>query len=350
MARIDQLLSQLQSKWSSIWEGWASGLSPASSLLQSFWYYGAPVLSITILSYLLYKGYKALVAAGAQELLYGVLSIGLLYITAALLRLEFLLWLLDRIIPTLLVILAVILQPELRRIFVQIGRQGLSHYFNRQHQSQEVIHKMIEACEILVRKRRGALLVFCRENMLRHITSTGTLLNATPTSELVVSLFAFDTPLHDGAIVLNQSRILAAGCILPIDPEENSLLTMRTGTRHRAAIELARESDAVVLVVSEESGRISLAFDAQMRSHLSMEGIRRELEDLLITDEQHPRHWGPRRLLRALLPFSGTEEIQIPPRDELLQSEEKPDPAGEKTAKTTQNSAGEGGGHGLGAS
>ncbi|MEM9424943.1 MAG: diadenylate cyclase, partial [Spirochaetota bacterium] len=237
-------------------------------------------------------GYKAFVAAGAQELLYGVFTIGLLYLGALLLRLEFLLWILERIIPTLLLILAVILQPELRRIFVQIGRQSnLFHFHRNSYQDQRAIEEMTRACEILSSKGRGALIVFRRENLLRPIINTGTRMDARPSSALMVSLFAYDTPLHDGAAVLERSRILAAGCILPIDPEETNLLSMQAGTRHRSAMSLARSTDAVVLIVSEESGNISLAFDGLMRSNVSASQANTLLCELLISELHERSKW-----------------------------------------------------------
>ena len=292
MESIKQQVLDLASKFQAQFipsGGWQEGLL---DLWLSFWSYGAIIVGILILALLLYTGYNAFVAAGAQELLYGVFTIGLLYLVALILRLEFLLWVLERIIPTLVVILAVILQPELRRIFVQIGRQSNLHQFHRHsHQDQRVIEEMTRACETLSDRGRGALIVFRRENLLRHITSTGTSLDALPSAELVVSLFAYDTPLHDGAVVLERSRILAAGCILPIDPEETSQLSMRSGTRHRSAMSLARDTDAVVLIVSEESGRISLAFDAEMRPHVSAPQANEILFGLLIDEHHEAPKW-----------------------------------------------------------
>ncbi|WGK69803.1 diadenylate cyclase [Candidatus Haliotispira prima] len=332
MGPLDQLLAWLKTKLLPLFEALfrpASGNEDPDGavpvFLGEFWGYGASALSVLVLSYLLYKGYKALVASGALELLYGILSIGILYLIAAVLRLEFLIWLLDGIVPTLLVILAVVLQPEFRRIFVQIGRQGMLHHSHRNHQDLQVINNMVEACELLVEMSRGALIVFCRENMLRHIVRTGTSLNAVPGTELVVSLFAFDTPLHDGAIVLNHSRIAAAGCILPIDPEEKTLITMKSGTRHRSAMELVRETDAVVLVVSEESGHISLAFDGEMHSHLGIAEILEELDRLLIHKKERRKRLGLGRMLLQVWRFFGENNKRRKERPTQKEIEEGPE-------------------------
>ena len=271
-----------------------------------FWLDWAAVFSILIFSVLLYKGYRALVASGVQELFYGILSIGLFYAVALLLRLEFLLWLLDKIIPTLLVILAVVLQPELRRLFVQIGRQGRRYHPHRDHQSLAVLRSMLAACEQLSHLHRGALIVFCRENMLPTIVGSGTILDARPSSELLTSLFAHDTLLHDGAVVVRGARIRAAGCVLPIAGKNtqniaNPMTSMNPGnlgTRHRAAIELASDTDAVVLIVSEESGSISLAFDGHFAFGLDSAQILETLQALLMGERQ--KKWSV-RWVRLLL-------------------------------------------------
>ena len=269
----------------------------------SFWDYGATIVGVLILALLLYTGYNAFVAAGAQELLYGVSTVGLLYLVALVLRLEFLLWVLQRIIPTLVVILAVILQPELRRIFVQIGRQSNLYQSHRHsYQDLRVIDDIAKACEILSIRNKGALIIFRRENLLRHIVGTGTALDAKPSTELIVSLFGYDTPLHDGAVILDRSRVMAAGCILPIDPEETSLLSMKSGTRHRSAMSLARNTDAVILIVSEESGHISLAFDSTMHSHLSTARTIEILSELLLNEHSDSSKW-----LLKWLRFIGTK-------------------------------------------
>ena len=333
MGSLRELLELL---WLRVQAGLRSGFAG------DFWLDWAAVLSILIFSVLLYQGYRALVASGAQELFYGILSIGLFYALALLLHLEFLLWLLDKIIPTLLVILAVVLQPELRKLFVQIGRRGRFSYPNRVHQALDVLRSMLAACEQLVRLRRGALIVFCRENMLSNIIGSGTILDARPSYELVTSLFAHDTLLHDGAVIVREGRVRAASCVLPIagkntklpggqsaqnglknfpkdlprdlpsaESQESQKSRAATGaidpgnfgTRHRAAIELASDTDAVVLVVSEESGRISLAFDGRFAFGLSSSEILETLQTLLIHQPQ--KKWSIRRVLGRLVPFYG---------------------------------------------
>ena len=287
MESLSQFLAKLMGPWSQLLP--PEGVDSTENfirLLQSSWYYASPVISIVVVTYLIYKGYNAFVAAGAQELLITIALIALLFIVSMLLQLEFLLWILERSVPTLLVMLAVILQPELRRIFVQIGRQSTRYQQRHQNQDQKVIDEIVKACETLSDRGRGALIVFRREHLLRHILSTGISLDAQPSAELIVSLFAYDTPLHDGAIILGHARVLAAACILPIDPEEKSLISMKSGTRHRSALGLIRETDAVALIVSEESGRISLAFDSQMRSHVSAEQANKILGELLLRKDQ----------------------------------------------------------------
>lgn len=164
-------------------------------------------------------------------------------------------WLLTSLWAVWLVAFTIIFQPELRRVLVQLGRQGL---FKGLMKVEARLYKEItEACRILSRRKLGALIVLERNVALKTYIDSGTLLDAELTSELLITLFVPKTPLHDGAAVIREGRVVAAGCILPLT--ENPGVDKNLGTRHRAAIGLTEETDAVAIVVSEENRSISLA-------------------------------------------------------------------------------------------
>jgi diadenylate cyclase len=173
--------------------------------------------------------------------------------------------------------MAIIFQPELRRIFTRLGQGD----WLRLHPRERTRHleAVLNAAEILAAKRCGALIVFSRNIGLNTIVETGTRLNAELSSSLLLTLFAPNTPLHDGAVIIREDRVVAAGCFLPLSEQPD--LRLSFGTRHRAALGLVEETDALVLVVSEESGSLSLAHDANLLYDLSLEEVGRRLKRLL---------------------------------------------------------------------
>ncbi len=135
------------------------------------------------------------------------------------------------------------------------------------------------AAEILAEQRRGALLVFPRRVNIKHIADTGTRLNAELSSSLIITVFAYDTPLHDGALIVQNGRIAAAGCFLPLSEQQD--IRKSFGTRHRAALGLSEETDAVILIVSEETGALSLAYDSKLYYDLPSITVQRKLRELM---------------------------------------------------------------------
>jgi len=239
--------------------------------------YIRPVIDILILAFLLYKIYDMLLKTQAVQLIKGFSLIALVYVLAMLLRLSTLEWLLRTIAPGLFVILAIVFQPELRKIMIRLGQGELFRPDARPRLGQ--LEAVVTAAEILSSKRRGMLAVFSRRVNIRNIIDTGTKLNADISSSLIVTIFEFDTPLHDGAMIIQNNRIVAAGCLLPLS--EQSDIRKSFGTRHRAALGMSEQSDVVTLVVSEESGAISLAYDGKIYYNLSTAEVTRKLRELL---------------------------------------------------------------------
>lgn len=236
-----------------------------------------PFLDITILAVLLYMVYGILVKTQAVQLLKGAISLLVIYALAFILKLNTLLWLLNILAPGLLIGVAIVFQPELRKIFLKIGQSDWFRLGKRSSHSH--LDSVLTSAEILSKRRRGMLSVFIRRNGLKDITETGTRLHAELSSSLLVTIFGHDTPLHDGAAVIQGGRIIAAGCFLPLSEQQD--IRKSFGTRHRAALGLAEETDAVVLIVSEESGAISLAYDSKLYYDLTSAEVTRQLEELL---------------------------------------------------------------------
>ena len=241
-----------------------------------------PALDVLILAFLIYKGYQVLVQTRAVQLIKGAVLVLLTYGVAFILNLSTLRNLLDLLAPSLVIALAVIFQPELRKIFTRIGQGRILRLSGRSELRE--LDAVLTAAEVLSYRRRGALIVFVRNVGQKNIIESGTRLDAEVSSPLLLTLFSHDTALHDGAAVIDDGKLVAAGCFLPLSEQQD--IRRSFGTRHRAALGLAEESDAIVLIVSEESGAVSLAHDANLFYNLTLDEIRRRLSELL--DLQEP--------------------------------------------------------------
>jgi diadenylate cyclase len=240
-----------------------------------------PALDVLVLAFLIYKGYQLLVQTRAVPLIKGALFVLITYGVAFFLSLDTLRTILDLLAPSLVIALAVIFQPELRKIFTRIGQGRILNFSGRSEFAE--LDAVMSAAEVLAYRRRGALIVFVRNVGQKNIMETGTRLDAQVTSALLLTIFSHDTALHDGAVVIEEGKIAAAGCFLPLSEQQD--IRRSFGTRHRAALGLAEESDAIVLIVSEESGAISLAYDANLFYNLGVEETRSRLSDLLDVEE-----------------------------------------------------------------
>ncbi|MDR2607045.1 MAG: diadenylate cyclase CdaA [Treponema sp.] len=236
-----------------------------------------PVLDVAILAFLFYKAYELMAKTQAVQLIKGAGLLALIYGIATMLNLTTLKWILTVLAPGLFVAVAIVFQPELRKIIIRLGQGD----FFRPDQKPRIgqLEAVVTAAEILSRQKRGMLVVFPRKVNIRHIIDTGTRLNADLSSSLIVTVFEFDTPLHDGAMIIQNSRIVAAGCFLPLSEQQD--IRKSFGTRHRASLGMSEQSDAVILVVSEESGAISLAYESKLYYDLSPLEVTRKLKELL---------------------------------------------------------------------
>jgi diadenylate cyclase len=247
------------------------------------------VLDVLVLAFLIYKIYDIFAKSQAGMLINGVIYIVIIYALAFLLKLSTIMWILNLLAPGLLIALAVVFQPEIRKMIIRFGGNGFFRQNARMGLGQ--LDPVITAAEYLSALKCGMLIVFPRRTNLRHIIETGTGLNAEISSGLLITIFLCDgslskngepiaaSPLHDGAVVLQGNKIAAAGCILPVSQQQD--IRKSFGTRHRAALGMSEESDAVILIVSEETGAISLAYDGQIYYDLPKSTVRQKLSQLL---------------------------------------------------------------------
>jgi diadenylate cyclase len=236
-----------------------------------------PVLDVLMLSYLLYKSYQILVQTRAVQLIKGTVLMVLIYLVSLFLRLTTLTWVLNLLVPGLVIAIAIVFQPELRKIFTRIGSREWFRLGSRQGTPR--VETILAALEILSAQKRGALIVFPRRVGLKNFVETGTPLGAELTTNLLNTIFFEGTPLHDGAVVVEGDRVTAAGCFLPLTQRED--MQSAFGARHRAALGLAEETDAVIAVVSEENGAVSLAYEGNIRYNITVSEVGTLLSRLL---------------------------------------------------------------------
>lgn len=228
-----------------------------------------PAIDIFLITVILYQIYKLLIQTKTLHLVRGILTVFLLYLFASIFKIDTVLWVMNNLTQVLMLAIVVIFQPELRKIFTRIGVSGLFNIRGRVTYSN--IESVVSAAQVLADRRRGMLVVFQRSMNLKGVIETGTTINADVTSSLIISLFEYDTPLHDGAIVVRGDKIVAAGCFLPLSKQDD--IKQSFGTRHRAALGLSEESDAIVLIASEETGAISIAYESNLYYNLPVDEV-----------------------------------------------------------------------------
>lgn len=236
------------------------------------------VLDIIVVSYIFYKVYMLMNETRAEQLLKGILFIILLIPISSLLHLTTLNWILNKTLTIGVLSLIIIFQPEIRKALEHIGRSAFTdkHILENEEKMDEVVTQIVNAVENLSKSRTGALIIFEQTTGLGDVISTGTKLDSIVSSALLENIFVVNTPLHDGASIIRNDRIAAAGCFLPLT--NNTEINKQLGTRHRAAIGISEVSDALVIIVSEETGVISLAVNGNLTRYYTKE----RLKDILI--------------------------------------------------------------------
>jgi diadenylate cyclase len=226
---------------------------------------------------LLIKGTRAV------QVLFGIIVIFLLTVLSKrILHLHTLNWLLDHFWLAAAMVIAIVFQPELRSALAQLGTGRLKDLFGSRNLG--FLDEIIPALKECSRKKIGVLIVLEHETGLKNFIETGTMINGEVSKELLLTLFYPKSPLHDGAVIIRDAKIIAAGCILPVS--DNVRLSKELGTRHRAAVGITEISDAIALVVSEETGTVSLVHNAKILSEVVIDDLRKDLRKIYAQSEK----------------------------------------------------------------
>ncbi|HHU68740.1 MAG TPA: TIGR00159 family protein [Thermoanaerobacterales bacterium] len=245
------------------------------------------LIDIAIVAYVSYKAIMLIKGTRAVQLIKGLVVLVISTKVSEWLGLYTINWLLRNTMTVGVIALLVVFQPELRRALEQLGRGRLfvTPFFSfSEEEVNKMINEMARAVQVLASNKIGALIVIERETGLNDVIETGLEIGGKLTTELLLNIFIPNTPLHDGAVLIRNDKIMAAGCFLPLT--ENPNLSKELGTRHRAALGITEQSDAVSIIVSEETGVISVAVEGKLTRYLDIMTFKEMIKSLLYTKEQ----------------------------------------------------------------
>ena len=274
-----------QQFWSDIWNGFVN-VTRTMTIMDG--------IDILCLTFVIYQGIKIVRETRAGQLVKGISFLAVLFIISNWLGLKSMSFLLENVFQIGVIALLVVFQPELRRALERLGRTNVVSVLpSRQdegHVSERIstmIDAVVEASKTMSMERTGALMVFELKTKLGEIIGTGTVISAVPSASLICNIFFKNSPLHDGAMILRDGQVYAAGCYLPLS--DNDTISRQLGTRHRASLGMSENSDALVVVVSEETGFISYAQNGKLVRNIDTAQLRKKLEETLLPE----RHTEP---------------------------------------------------------
>lgn len=244
------------------------------------------VIDILLVWFVVYKLITLIKGTKAVQLLKGIFFIVIAYLITQALNLETLGWIMQQVLNWGFLAIIIIFQPEMRRALEQLGRGKLfsSSTLNEESERNRLIEAMVKSVSYMAKRRIGALISIERETGLSEYIETGIPMNSDITSELLINLFIPNTPLHDGAVIIQRNRIAAAACYLPLS--ESPFISKELGTRHRAALGISEVTDAITVIVSEETGAISLTANGDLHRNLSLEDFEAKLRRIWFGAEQ----------------------------------------------------------------
>lgn len=244
------------------------------------------ILDLVIVIFLGYKFVKSVKKSRVAQLLKGIVLFVAIVAISDLLNLRILNFILTSVMTYGVIALIIIFQPELRRTLEQLGSNKFTRFFGIDKdvitKTKEDVYKIVIAATELSKTKTGGLIVVEREIKIKDIIETGVILNAEVSPQLLVNLFTPNTPLHDGAVIISENKIVSAACILPLASSQD--IAKELGTRHRAAIGISKESDAIAIVVSEETGKISIARDGTLIADLKEDALKKILIKNVVSD------------------------------------------------------------------
>lgn len=244
------------------------------------------ILDILVVAFIIYQLLSIIRGTRSVQMLLGIVVLTLVYFMASILNLTALLWLMKTFLSSILLIIIIVFQQDIRRALTQVGK---SPFRKISDVEEKELEEIIRAIFYLSKRRIGALIIIERDTGLRDYVESGFDLDAHLTKELLISIFMPASPLHDGGVIIHKGRIQTAGCILPLT--QNPYINKRFGTRHRAAIGLSEETDAVVLVVSEETQDVSLVQHGALTTVSDEMALKNSLRAIFIGKEGHSIHW-----------------------------------------------------------
>ena len=251
------------------------------------------IIDILIVAFLFYTVMRLIHSTSAARIARSILLLLLITGLTEIFKLYTLNWILSKILEIGVIALVIMFQPELRRMLERFGGRFFTNLISSGttlSAEQQAIEATVAACEVMSKQKVGALLVFERSTPLEEYFKTGTIIDAKVTDQLLRNLFFKNSPLHDGAVIVRGSRVAAAGCVMPLS--ENTHLPGGIGTRHRAGIGTSEVSDAVVVIVSEETGTISVAISGMLKRHLAPQTLEKLLTNELVSEpEQKGSPW-----------------------------------------------------------
>ena len=263
------------------------------------------VLDIVIIAFLVYNLLRVVKSTRAENILKGVVAFLLVLWMADILQLNTIAYIMKNLVQVGILAIIILFQPEIRQILEKVGSRNIKllRVFNDPKQQSELetaIDQTVIACSEMSQSKTGVLIVFERDIHLDDMVRSGTTLDAAVSSELLKNIFFVKAPMHDGAVIIRHGRILGAGCMLPLSKNVN--LSRDLGMRHRAGIGMSENSDAVVVIVSEETGSISVAIGGMLKRHLKPETLSKLLRNELMPQEAEVEE-KPRRTLAERLTF-----------------------------------------------
>ena len=250
------------------------------------------LLDILFVAFILYNIIKLIRETRAIQLAKGLVLFGVVYLIIYMLDMQATEYIFSNIFKDAIIVLIILFQPELRHALESVGRSNFAKLgiFSSKNQEKEKndqvkasIYAISKACQTMSESHTGSLIVFEHETLLGDVIKTGTHLDAIVSKELIGNIFFVNSPLHDGAIIVRDGRIVSAGCVLPLTHNEN--LDSQLGTRHRAAIGMSEQSDAMIVVTSEETGYISIAYKGELTRDISESDMRERLVHYLCADK-----------------------------------------------------------------
>ena len=241
------------------------------------------IVDILVVTYLIYRVLSLMRKTNAGSVIKGIILILMIAGFANVFNLQVVTYLLDQMMQMGIVVIIVLFQPEIRKLFEQVGSSKLNVFFRKRAKDEHIencIDNVVAACSSLARTQTGAIIAFEREVGLNDYASSGIKIDAVVSPELMQNIFFENSPLHDGAVLIRNGKLLAASCMLPLS--QNITLNRDLGMRHRAAIGISERSDAVVVIVSEQTGAISVALDGMLKRHLSKDTVEALLKNELL--------------------------------------------------------------------